>query len=159
MDGLSAAASVLAVIEISVKLGALCRDYYLKVKEARKDIQRFCNEVTILEKILIDLQDLVDTPDGSKLLILDTSLKQCQSTLEELVRKLEKAAGKDKMMKQFGREALKWPFNSNDVQKAIETIERHKNMFNLALTADQTYSLFYPVSISRIKMLTLEAGP
>ena len=142
MDGLSAAASVFAVIEISVKLVALCRNCFSEVKEAKKDIQRFRNEVTTLENILIDLRDLVDTPDGTKLPILDTSLKQCQSTLEELVRKLEKAAGKDKMMNQFGWRALKWPFNSKDIQKAIETIERHKNMFNLALTADQTYSFF-----------------
>ena len=143
MDGLSAAASVLAVIEISAKLVALCRDCFSEVKEAKKDIQRFRNEVTTLENILIDLRDLVDTPDRTKLPILDTSLKQCQSTLEELVRKLEKAAGKDKMMKQFGWRAFKWPFNSNDVQKAIETIERHKNTFNLALTVDQTYSFLF----------------
>ena len=142
MDGLSAAASVFAVIEISAKLVALCRVYFCEVKEARKDIQRFCNEVTTLENILINLRDLVDTPDGTKLPILDASLEQCQSTLEELVRKLEKAAGKDKNMNQIGWRALKWPFNSNDVQKAIEIIERHKNMFNLALTADQTYSFF-----------------
>lgn len=143
MDGLSAAASVLAVIEISAKLVALCRDCFSEVKEAKKDIQRFRKEVTTLENILIDLRDLVDTPDCTKLPILDTSLKQCQSTLEELVRKLEKAAGKDKMMKQFGWRAFKWPFNSNDVQKAIETIERHKNTFNLALTVDQTYSFLF----------------
>ena len=142
MDSLSAVASVIAVIQISAKLVALCESYISEAKEAKKDIRRFRNEVTTIKDILIDLKDLVDTPDGTKLPILDTSLKQCQSTLEELVRKLEKAEGKDKKMKQFGLRALKWPFNSNDVQKAIETIERYKNMFNLALTADQTYSFF-----------------
>lgn len=142
MEGLAVAASVIAVIDVSAKLVALCRDCFSEVKEAKKDIQRFRTEVTTLENILIDLRDLVDTADGNKLPVLDTSLKQCQSTLEELVRKLEKAAGKDKMMNQFGWRALKWPFSSNDVQKAIEAIERHKNMFNLALTADQTYGFF-----------------
>ena len=139
MDGLSAAASVIAVIQISAKLVALCLTYSSDVKGAKKDIQRFRNEVTTLRDVLIDLRDLVDTPDGTKLPTLDMPLKQCQSTLEELVRKLEKVEGKDKTMKEFGWTALKWPFNSNDVQKAIEIIERHKNMFNLALTADQTY--------------------
>ena len=142
MDGLSAVASVIAVIQTSTKLVALCQSYLSEVKEAKKDIRRFRNEVSTLEDILIDLQDLVDTPDGTKLPILDTSLKQYQLTLEELVGKLEKAAGKSEMMNQFGLRALKWPFTSNDVQKAIGTIERHKNMFNLALTADQTYSFF-----------------
>ncbi|MCJ1345987.1 hypothetical protein MMC31_004198, partial [Peltigera leucophlebia] len=138
MDPVSAAASVIAVIQISAELVALCRRCFSEVKEAKTDIQQFRNEVTSLDSILIDLRDLVDTPDGTKLPILDASLKQCQSTLEELVRKLEKAEGNDNTMKRFGWRALKWPFNSSDVKKAIETIERHKNMFNLALTADQT---------------------
>jgi hypothetical protein len=40
MDGLSAAASVIAVLQISAQLFDLCRTYYLNVKDARKDTQR-----------------------------------------------------------------------------------------------------------------------
>lgn len=142
MDLVSAAASFIALIQISAKLVALCRNYSSEVKEAKRDIQQFRNEVTTLDLILVNLRELVDTSDGTILPILDTSLKQCQSTLEELVRKLEKAEGNDNTMGRLGLRALKWPFNSNDVKKAIETIEKHKTMFNLALTADQTYSSF-----------------
>ena len=139
MDPVSAAASIIAIIQISAKLVELCRMCFSEVKEAKRDIQQLRNEVITLDNILVDLRDLIDTADGTKLSILDTSLKQCQSSLEELVKKLE---GNDNTMKKFGWRALKWPFNSNDVKKAIETIERHKNMFNLALTVDQTYSFF-----------------
>lgn len=142
MDPVSAAASIIAIIQISAKLVALCRGYFSEVKEAKRDIQQLRNEVITLDNILVDLRDLIDTADGTKLSILDTSLKQCQSSLEELVKKLEKSEGNDNTMKKFGCRALKWPFNNNDVKKAIETIERHKNMFNLALTVDQTYSSF-----------------
>lgn len=136
MDPVSAAASIIAIIQISAKLVALCRICFSEVKEAKRDIQQLRNEVITLDNILVNLRDLVDTADGSKLSILDTSLKQCQSSLEELVKKLEKSEGNDNTMKKFGWRALKWPFNSNNVKKAIETIERHKNMFNLALTVD-----------------------
>lgn len=140
MDVISAGASVIAVTQISTKLAALCWDFFSEVKEAKKDIQRFHNEATTLENVLIDLRDKVNTPDGTKLTNLDMSLKQCQSTLEELVGKLEKAAGNDKTMNRYGGRAFRWPFSSNDVQKAIETMERYKNMFVVVLTIDQTYS-------------------
>lgn len=112
------------------------------MKEAKRDIQQLCNEVISLKNILVDLRDLIDTANGTKLSSLDTSLKQCQSSLEDLVKKLEKSEGNNNTMKKFGWRALKWPFNSNNVKKAMETIERHKNMFNLALIVDQTYSSF-----------------
>ena len=40
MDGLSAAASVLAVIEVSMKVASLCSQYSTAVKEAKNDILR-----------------------------------------------------------------------------------------------------------------------
>jgi len=40
MDGLSAGASVIAVIDISAKVATLCFQYSAAVKDAIKDIQR-----------------------------------------------------------------------------------------------------------------------
>lgn len=139
MEPLSGVASVIAVVEISARLLNLCQKYCSAVKEARKDIQHFRNEVIALHDVLMNVQDLVDSSDGAQLSILDMPLKQCLSTLEELLTKLD--PGEDEnTMKQFGRRAWKWPFSSNDIKKAIAAIDRHKNTFNLALNADQTYS-------------------
>jgi hypothetical protein len=144
MDGLSAAASVIAVVQILGQVFDLCRTYLLEVKDARNDIRRLRDEVTSLEDVLTYVADLGRAPGSAKLSILGLlnkpggPIQQCQTELRELAAKLETGQGKDKM-KQFGLRALNWPFSSKDVDKAITVIKRNKATFSLALTADQTY--------------------
>jgi ankyrin repeat domain-containing protein 50 len=143
MDGLSGAASVIAVVQISSQVFNLCRTYYLEVKEARKDIKRLRDEVTSLQDTLANVVDLADAPGSAKLSILsllnqpDGPVQQCRTDLVGLAAKLDSGQGKDRM-KKFGLRALEWPFSSKDVDKAITAIGRHKATFHLALTADQT---------------------
>lgn len=66
--------------------------------------QRFCDEVTTLWDILISVQNLVEAPDGAKLSFSDSSLKQCRSTFEELIAKLELHQGKKKRLPNSGFE-------------------------------------------------------
>jgi hypothetical protein len=147
MDPLSAAASIIAVVQISGKVFQLCQTYYLEVKEARKDIQRLRGELTFLQDVLANVADLAaedqDSANASTLGLLnqpDGPLQQCQRDLEGLVAKLdpgdEKDGARKGKMKQFGWRALKWPFSSKDVDKLLTTIGRHKATFNLALTAN-----------------------
>ena len=113
------------------------------MKSTRKDIQHLRNKVTSLHDILINIVDLADAPSSAKLTILGLlnqpggPVQQCQRELIGLTAKLEPGQGKDKM-KQFGLRALKWPFSSKDIDKAIKAIGRYKATFSLALTADQT---------------------
>lgn len=158
MDGLSAAASVIAVVQISEQVFNLCQTYYLNVRDARKDIQHLLNEVTSLRDVLINVKDLTDTPGSTKLSTLelfnksDGLLQQCLTDLRKLVEKLEQGQEKGKM-KQFGIRALKWPFSRKEVDKAIAVIERCKTMFSLALNTDQAYAEF------SISYLTAYQGP
>ncbi|KAF4631092.1 hypothetical protein G7Y89_g7033 [Cudoniella acicularis] len=141
MDGLSAAASVIAVVQISTQIFELCQEYYSEVKDARKDIQRLRNEVTSLQDVLTNVEDLAEDSGSANLSVLnllnqqDGPLRQCQKDLVGLVAKLELGQGKN-TMKRFGMRALKWPFSSKDVEKLLITIGRHKATFNLALSAD-----------------------
>jgi ankyrin repeat domain-containing protein 50 len=172
MDGLSAAACVIAVIQISGQVFDLCRMYYSEVKDARTDIQRLCDEVTSLQNVLTNVAhltsaklptlDLLNQPDGP--------VQHCLTDLIALAAKLNSGQGKDKM-RHFGLRALKWPFGSKDVDKVITTIGRHKTTFTLALTTDQTYVELYscpacieeppynPIKHIRHLVLTLKAGP
>ena len=45
MDGVSAAASVVALVETSLKVVSLCAEYYSHVKNAKKDADQLCLEV------------------------------------------------------------------------------------------------------------------
>jgi len=118
MDGLSAAASIVAVVQISGKNFDLCRAYYFAVKDFRKDIQRLRDETIVLQDVLTDLSDLVESqgaarlptlallnhnskfdidaisPSGGALkptLCFERALQQCKNDLERLLQQLEKA--------------------------------------------------------------------
>ena len=134
MDGLSAAASVIAAIQVSSQVFDLCRTYYLEVKDARTDIQRLRDEMTALQDVLTSVADLANAPSSDKLSVLRLiskpygPLQDCRAELERLLANLE--------------ESREWPFSRQDVGKVITAIERYKAMFGIALTVDQTYVEF-----------------
>ena len=45
MDGVSAAASVVSLVETSLKVVSCCAEYYSHVKNAKKDADRLCLEI------------------------------------------------------------------------------------------------------------------
>jgi hypothetical protein len=126
MDGLGAAASAIAVIQISGKVFDLCWTYYSEVNDGRKDIGRLRDEVKSLQDVLTNVAELADAPGSAKLSILRLNqpngpIQQCRMELIELARKLETRQGKDKMR------ALKWPFRSKNVDNAIADIDTYQD--------------------------------
>ena len=59
MDGLSAAASVIAVIQIAQSIGGFLKDMYRDIREARTEIERLYDSVISLEIIAKGLEDLL----------------------------------------------------------------------------------------------------
>jgi hypothetical protein len=140
MDGLSAAANVIAVVDISAKIASLCFQYSVAVKNAKEDIGRLQRKVNDIKDVLGEVQQLLDGRDKTRLSatnkLLD-SLKECFLQLEELKTQLELGKTR-KAMSQFGVRALKWPFTSKEVEKIVASLERYEQTFSLALQADQT---------------------
>ena len=52
MDGVSAVASVVALVETSLKVVSLCSEYYAHVKNTKKDADRLCLEVRAFISVL-----------------------------------------------------------------------------------------------------------
>lgn len=141
MDGLSGAASVIAIIDISAKIFELCQTYVMAVKGARKDIQRLRDGVTSLQDVMTDVKDLEEDPSSSKRSVFshlnqhNGPVQQCERDLRRLIAQLEVGDGENKM-RQIGLRALKWPFSAKDIDKRLQIINDHKATFNLALTSD-----------------------
>ena len=139
MDGLSVAASLVAVVQLSAQVFSLCQEYYIGVKHARDEIQRLSNEVLAIHEILEKISDLLDGPDTTKfstLALLDKKngpAQQCAAQLQEIKTQLDPNEG----MRKLGRRALKWPLKSDNVNKMVLALERYKSTFTLALTTDQ----------------------
>lgn len=140
MDGLSGAASIIAVVDMSAKVASLCFQYSVAVKNANTDIERLQKKVTDIKNVLDVAQGLLDKQDKSQLSttrkLLD-SLKECHQQLQGLKAQLEPGKGR-KAMQRFGFRALKWPFASKQVEKIVASLEQYERTFSLALQVDQT---------------------
>lgn len=140
MDGLSGAASVIAVVDISAKIASLCYQYADAVKHAKDDIERLKRTVLDIKNILEQVKQLLDKQDDSQLSVtrqLLDSLEECRQQLTRVGAQLEPGKTR-KTMHRFGVRALKWPFTSKQVEKIVASIEKYQQTFSLALSADQT---------------------
>jgi hypothetical protein len=139
MDGLSGAASVIAVIDISAKIASLCYQYSIAVQGAKSDIERIEKKVGDNKRVLERIKELLDGPRKARLPTtngLFVSLKECLRELEELKERLEPRKTR-KAMSRFGVRALKWPFSSKQVEKIVLSMEGYGQIFTLALQVDQ----------------------
>jgi hypothetical protein len=140
MDGLSGAASVIAVIDISAKITAICYQYSIAVKDAKDDIERVQRKAGDIAHVLEKLKHLLDSQDKTRLSSthgLVDSLNQCLRELGDIKVKLDPGKTR-KTMSRIGFRALKWPFTSKQVEKIVSTLEGYEQTFNLALQVDQT---------------------
>jgi len=140
MDGLSVAANVIAVVEISAKVAALCTEYISAVSHAKADIARLQSMAEDLNGLFKELNALLESPLGSKLEAsqrMRRAVLESSQRLKELKAKLEPGRGR-KAMSRFGIRALGWPFTRKDVDKIIQELTHCKENINLAMQIDQT---------------------
>jgi hypothetical protein len=140
MEGLGAAANVIAVVDLCAKVASFCYQYSLAVKDAKNDITRLQGEVKSLRDVLGEVQQLLNGPDSAKLSAsqkLLEALKDGFSQLKTLDERLNPGKAR-KAMSRMGVRALKWPFESKEVDKVINGLEKCKQTVSLALQIDQT---------------------
>ncbi|KAJ5216310.1 uncharacterized protein N7498_002717 [Penicillium cinerascens] len=140
MDGVSNAASIIAVIQLAGTVLTTCVTYFNEVKDAKNDIHRLHLEVASLTGLLNKVSELLHSPDGTDLsaskMMVD-SMNECFSTLTALDKRID-PGNRHKIMTKWGIRALKWPLKKDELRKTVEDIERCKTALNLALQVDQT---------------------
>ncbi|KAJ5255842.1 hypothetical protein N7505_010993 [Penicillium chrysogenum] len=149
MDGLSGAASVIAVIQLTGSLVKLCGGYIQEVKDAREKIFTLQQAISGLQGTIQDLQKFLQSNDGKALRTssqLDRDIADCISDLRALEARLDPGKGK-KLMSKMGLRALKWPLKRTQVEGVIQNIERYKSSFLLSLQVDQTLHSSLMVSV------------
>ncbi|KAH6883946.1 vegetative incompatibility protein HET-E-1 [Thelonectria olida] len=149
MADVGSAASVIAVLDLSAKVASLCFQYSNAVKNAKSDIERLLAELDTLEITLKGARQLLESPNGARLQTsqrLRNVLRGCSSQLTELQTKLERklnTGATRKEMSRLGVRALKWPFESRDVDNIITTLARCRETLIATLTIDQTSEVLY----------------
>jgi len=146
MEGLGAAASTIAVVELAAKVASLCLEYSFAVKNAKSDIERLRQHTDTLKATVEGAQRLLQGPHRTRLETshtLQAALNETHSQLDDVAAKLEAKLSpgrKTKVMRTLGLRALKWPFESKDVDKIIANLQRDQASFSAALQIDQTMS-------------------
>ncbi|KAI9167834.1 Kinesin light chain [Paramyrothecium foliicola] len=157
MEGLGAAANIIAVVDLSAKVATLCLQYSKEVASARADIQRLHTQVEHLGTALRASQRLLKDAKAQSLLTsheLVGSFRECIAELKRLKDKLDPSPART-TMRRLGLRALKWPFNSKEVDQLLTSLERHEKTIMLGLQIDQTAVL---VDIQeRVKHLGLQS--
>ncbi|KAG7424573.1 hypothetical protein Forpi1262_v014573 [Fusarium oxysporum f. sp. raphani] len=142
-EPLGVVSSVIAVVDLSAKVFSLCLQYSREVKNAKDDIERLRKEVAAFQDTTKELKALLEGPCGKELKTsqqLVSAIEDGHSTLGKVEQRLRPSTGR-KAMSRFGMRALKWPFESKDVEGTIEKLERCSGNISLALNIDQTVIL------------------
>jgi hypothetical protein len=145
MDGLSAVASVIAVLQISESVISACRKYLKTAKGARKDIVNVITMVTALKGTLEAIHDLLagdddDTEDPSLQLLnsLEPSFTACYEAMETIARRLGidiATTSTEDITVSFLQKAT-WPWKEKEVAKVLQSLEKFKTIFILALNGE-----------------------
>ncbi|KAI5842111.1 hypothetical protein DFP73DRAFT_108840 [Morchella snyderi] len=122
------AASIITLIELTGKVIALGSRYISAVKDAEQQMKMLCLELSALSDVLKSLGDLANK--SNKLDVLRVPIQQCTEQMKEL--ELQLRPMKRRLMNRW-----KWPFDGEHTSKILESIERNKSLFSIALEAEQ----------------------
>ncbi len=144
MDPLEVSASAIAVVELAAMVVSLFLEYSSAVKNARPDIERLQQHVDNLRTVLEGTQQLLQTPDGTRLKhsqklrgVLDSTHSQLETIQKTLEARLGTKTGR--VMRRLGLRALKWPFESKDMEEILVSLRRDQETVSACLCIDQTY--------------------
>ncbi|KAL6811920.1 vegetative incompatibility protein HET-E-1 [Trichoderma camerunense] len=138
MEGLGAA------VALTTKIVSLCAEYSSAVKNASHDIQRLRERVGSLETTLKDVSELLKGPHGSRLRTsqkLQDALNSSRSLLGSIATTLENKLNggrRQRTMRAIGLRALKWPFESKELENNIAALEQYQSTMAVAIQIDQT---------------------
>jgi hypothetical protein len=140
MAGIGEAASIIAVIQISARIGKLCGGYLSEVRDAKKDIERLQSKVLAFHDVLQNVQQTFGGSNPARLPALSSVLKdveRCVNDLEKLQTELDPGR-RQKAMKRIGLRALKWPFTRKKLDETVKMLDSYMATFSVAFLADQT---------------------
>ena len=160
MDGISSAASVVALLAFAS--GVLKQGYllYHSAREYRKELKNITDEVAQLVGVLHALSPTFrDRHDGEVTAMslqvqvgevqseiqmsseMKTEVRLCGQTLEDIQTTLSRYTPKPVHRLTNAVRQLHWSFKKSDILQLRKRLERHKTAFTLILTAQGRYVL------------------
>lgn len=129
------------LVDLSAGLVGLCLDYSRKVKNAKEDVDRLYREIQELNATSQRLSQLLGGRDGAGLPAtrdLSHVIEESNFKLRELEQQLRPSTTR-KLMCRYGVRALKWPFQSGEIDNIIQKLARNRETIVAAMQVDQMY--------------------
>jgi NACHT domain len=150
MDPLSAAASVIAVVQTADRIIDLCKAYITGVKDAPAELRAILIEAgsvkCVLEVIeLLDASGELDSDHHNLDILgkLQHPLEGCKAALKSLEALFppqpDNPARAKRKKPALSLTTLAWPFKREKALKFLEEIARHKSTITLGLTTDAAW--------------------
>ncbi|KAH8152821.1 uncharacterized protein LAJ45_03047 [Morchella importuna] len=136
-EAIGLAASIIGVVKITGSLVSLGYNYLGGVRDVSNELRKLVDELHSLAQVLLVLRDharddiLLQPTALQRLNDQNGPLPRCALELKTLQGKLEPKLGLRGMVKY-----LLWPLKEKETLQYIDSIERYKSLFNLALTTD-----------------------
>jgi len=135
MDGISVAASIIAVLQLTSEI----IKYLTDVKDAPKECQQCSTEASNLQSLLINLlyhldQGKTGDPWYTAVRALNVEngpIDQYKQALEQLRSRVEIQDGVQKLKRR-----LLWKFSKEEVVNILASMERLRSLVNIALEMD-----------------------
>ncbi|KAJ0133229.1 hypothetical protein HZ326_22093 [Fusarium oxysporum f. sp. albedinis] len=137
LEGIGIAANIIAVVDLSAKVIGWCARYAQDVKHAKEDKARLSREVTRLHLELQNARDLLNGLQGLRLKA-SHALFLATADSESQLRYLEKSLAFSQQSGKMRLDALKWPFQSKEVDVIAQGLRRCTEAIYSTLQVDQT---------------------
>ena len=137
-DGLSLAANIFGVLQLTDRVITLCCQFIGKVKGAEKEVAHMITTITALKGFLEFLDKFVKDGNNANLLPQLNSICQpegpldlCHSLLKDIESKMQPKRDYNGILK-----AISWPWKWKDIGDALAVIEKQKTLIMLAMQGD-----------------------
>ncbi|KAG0131111.1 hypothetical protein HOY82DRAFT_485486, partial [Tuber indicum] len=144
MEGLSLSSNIIAVLTLAGKLLAMGYRYGSSSAQFPPELRHLVQEVTALSGTLHAVKMLVDDPvthtrtacgsPGDLVRTMGEPVEQCRKLIEGILKDLQKY---DAASRRRGAWRLCWPLKEKTTKEWCERLERHKSLFEVALSVDE----------------------
>ncbi|KZF19011.1 hypothetical protein L228DRAFT_242048 [Xylona heveae TC161] len=159
MDGLSVAASIISVLQLTYSVAKICHQYKFKIYAKSGLIVSVTAELKHIAFLLESIRDLESKHSGNLSAVTEVVkhgvLDRCRLVLTKLQNRLQKdvsATGLGKL-----KSALLWPLKEKELHETLTVLERHKTSLSLALDADTVYEVLRWLSTNDTSLSHVEA--
>jgi hypothetical protein len=145
MDGLSAAASIIAVLQVTASLAKFCRTYIKNYKDAPKEFISIIIEVGSVGAVLQATEAVSQQACGNSALLQQLEgdlgpLEMCRvalTKLEELMLPVgHENMNDDEKMQAFRQNRLKWSLKMKKAQELLNELQKLKNSMSFVITTE-----------------------